>query len=263
MKWPITKCFKICHAYIWSVLLVDHFIMPKTFYFVKSLIMALIFPVLTLSMPAAFTNYLPYLCIEVDNIQRKGQKEKGKNPTGLLLKKHFLLFLFKLLIMLVYDFTDCWSSWCNALLITNQIKTCYYTTSVFWMISEVIYYFLFFWNKKLACFFNHILLAALTIWTDCKLQLVGFFLEIYLLYLEERELFCVHILMKFRVCQHICSRKKYKYTNISVKWVLFRVNPESVDRFFISSSFCQIWLFFNVPQHIRCESSDLRNNQIW
>ena len=25
-------------------------------------------------MPAAFTNYLPYLCIEVDNIQRKGQK---------------------------------------------------------------------------------------------------------------------------------------------------------------------------------------------
>ena len=133
--------------------------------------------------------------------------------------------------MLVYDFTDCWSSWCNALLITNQIKTCYYSTSVFWMISEVIYYFLFFWNKKLACFFNQVLLAArITIWTDCKLQLVGFFLEIYLLYLEERELFCVHILMKFRVCQHICSRKKYKYTNISVKWVLFRVNPESVKR---------------------------------
>ena len=100
------------------------------------------------------------------------------------------------------------------------------------MISEVIYYFLFFWNKKLACFFNHVLLAARTIWTDCKLQLVGFFLEIYLLYLEERELFCLHILMKFRVCQHICSRKKYgKYTNISVvKWVLFRVNPESVKR---------------------------------
>ena len=82
----------------------------------------------------------------------------------------------------------------------------------------------------MACFFNHVLLAARTIWTDCKLQLVGFFLEIYLLCLEERELFCVHILMKFRVCQHICSRKKYKYTNISVKWVLFRVNPESVKR---------------------------------
>ena len=51
--------------------------------------MALIFPVLTLSMPAAFTNYLPYLCIEVDNIQRKGQK--GKKPDWFVVEKTLLV----------------------------------------------------------------------------------------------------------------------------------------------------------------------------
>ena len=53
--------------------------------------MALIFPVLTLSMPAAFTNYLPYLCIEVDNIQRKGQKEKGKKTDWFVVEKTLLV----------------------------------------------------------------------------------------------------------------------------------------------------------------------------
>ena len=45
-------------------------------------------------MPAAFTNYLPYLCIEVDNIQRKGQKEKGKKPDWFVVEKTLFVQIF-------------------------------------------------------------------------------------------------------------------------------------------------------------------------